>query len=441
VALAACTLLAARAHGGIILDIPNGGTASAFARPPTTYGWSFKITSSLTVAALGVWDEGSVGLKDQHPVGLWDSGGNMIVSLTVNNADSFPVPSTSTNGRWLFTNLTPAITIPAGTYVLGAYYPHSTDVGDKFRESLNPTTVSGVTDVDRRDAGLNSGGLAFPNQNILIPTGYFGPNLSTDPVGSAAQTPSIASGGILNGASFVPGQPVTAGSLISIFGTNLASSMAQADTIPLSNSLGSVSVQFISGTTTLNAPMLFVTGPGASSQINAQVPWSLVPANSTQNANVVVTVNGLASAPSQVTVGPFSPGIFTTGPPDFRAIAQNVDGTLAQPAGSISGLTTHPVKVGDALIVYATGLGPVDSTPADGAIPPSGTLVNTQTKPTVLVGGVSADVLFSGLTPQFVGVNQVNIVIPNVPADDKVPLQFQMGGITSPKTVTIAVTQ
>jgi uncharacterized protein (TIGR03437 family) len=104
-------------------------------------------------------------------------------------------------------------------------------------------------------------------------------------------------------------------------------------------------------------------------------------------------------------------------------------------------LTTHPVKVGEALIIYSTGLGQVDNPPSDGGIPPAGTLVNTLTKPTVLVGGVSAQVLFSGLQPQFVGVNQVNIVIPNVPPGDAVPLQFQMGGITSPDTVTIAVTQ
>jgi uncharacterized protein (TIGR03437 family) len=39
-------------------------------------------------------------------------------------------------------------------------------------------------------------------------------------------------------------------------------------------------------------------------------------------------------------------------------------------------------------------------------------------------------------------VNQVNIVIPpNAPTGDAVPLTIQMGGITSPSNVTIAVTQ
>lgn len=251
-----------------------------------------------------------------------------------------------------------------------------------------------------------------------------------------AQAPGVADGGVLNAASLVKGQPVTVGSLVSIFGSNLATGLSQADSIPLSTSLGGVSVKFVNGDTTMSAPLLFVVG----SQVNAQLPWNLVPPNSTQNVNVVVTVNGVASPPSAVTVGPASPGIFTAGPPDFRAIATNVDGLLAQPVGSIPGLTTHPVKVGEAIIIYATGLGPVDSPIDDGASSVD-KLRNTLTKPTVLVGGVQAQLLFSGLQPQFVGVNQVNIVIPDVPAGDKVSLQFQMGGITSPNNVTIAVTR
>jgi uncharacterized protein (TIGR03437 family) len=240
-------------------------------------------------------------------------------------------------------------------------------------------------------------------------------------------------GGLTNAASF-SSPPLTGGSLVSIFGTNLAKNLAQADSIPLSTNLGGVTVKFTNGSTSINAPLLFVVG----SQINVQVPWDLVPPNSTQNVSVVVTTDGVPSPPATVSVGPFSPGIFATGPPDLRAIAQNFpDGTLAQPVGSIPGLITRPAKVGDAIIIYATGLGAVDGPVANGAA----AFLNTLTKPVVLVGGVQAPLLFSGLQPQFVGVNQVNILIPDVPAGDKVPLQIQMGGITSPATTTIAVTR
>jgi uncharacterized protein (TIGR03437 family) len=157
---------------------------------------------------------------------------------------------------------------------------------------------------------------------------------------------------------------------------------------------------------------------------------------------VVVTVDGVGSSqPTPVPIGPFSPGIFTTGPA-FRAIAQNnSDGTLAQPAGSVPGLTTHPAKHGDVLIIYATGLGAVDSPPDDGAA--AGQIQrNTLATPIVLVGGMSASVIGTALSPQFVGVYQVAIFVPaSAPIGDAVSLQIQMGGILSPANVTMAVSQ
>ena len=47
-----------------------------------------------------------------------------------------------------------------------------------------------------------------------------------------AQTPVVAQGGVLNAASFALNQGVAPGSLVSIFGTNLAASLALADSIP-----------------------------------------------------------------------------------------------------------------------------------------------------------------------------------------------------------------
>jgi len=247
-----------------------------------------------------------------------------------------------------------------------------------------------------------------------------------------AQTPAVSTGGVVNGASFVSGQPITGGSLVSIFGSNFASAIAGADTIPLSTSLGGVTVRFVNGGTSTPAPMLFVN----STQINVQVPWNLVPAGVNQNVNVIVTTGAGSSTPVTVGVGPFSPGIFTIG---TLAAAQNVDGTLAQPAGSIPGSTTHPAKIGDTIIIYATGLGATDSPIADGDIPKK--LTNTGTVPIVLIGGVSAHVDFSGMSPQFVGVNQLNVVIPTTAPGNSVSLQLQVGGISSPSNITMAVSQ
>jgi len=250
-------------------------------------------------------------------------------------------------------------------------------------------------------------------------------------VGLCRAQSSITS--VLNGASFATGQPVTGGSLISIFGTNLASGIAGADSIPLSTKLGGVIVQFENGDTKIQAPILFVQ----PTQLNVQVPWDLVPSGTSATVKVVVNSNGnLPSA--QVQVAPFSPGVFAL---DGLAVAVNFsDNTLAWPVGASPGLTTHPAKMGDVLIVYATGLGAVDHTPADGANAGS-TLTSALTKPQVLIGGVAADVIFAGLSPQFVGVNQLNVTVPNVAPGNSVPIQISVGGITSPATTTIAVIQ
>jgi uncharacterized protein (TIGR03437 family) len=256
----------------------------------------------------------------------------------------------------------------------------------------------------------------------------------------SAQTPTITSGGIVNGANFAANQPITPGSLITIFGTALASRVAQADSIPLATALGNVSVNFVTASGTFPGRILYVqnddSSKGVASQINLQVPWDVIPAGTTATVNVVVSSNGVSSAPTPVMVGPYSPGVFASG---GRAIAVNEDGTLAWPAGAVTGLTTHPARAGDALVVYATGLGQVDSPPANGQNSVD-QLRKTLVTPMVLVGGMSAPVVFSGLSPQFVGVNQVNITVPGAaPAGDAVPLQMQVGGITSTDQTTIAV--
>ncbi|HZL57146.1 MAG TPA: IPT/TIG domain-containing protein [Bryobacteraceae bacterium] len=251
---------------------------------------------------------------------------------------------------------------------------------------------------------------------------------------SFGQTPVVSAGGIVNAASFVNGQPVAAGSIVAIFGQQLAANLAQADTVPWSNSLGNVTVSF-NGTL---APLQFVS----AGQINAQVPWEAFPSG-TGTANVVVNNNGALSTPQSVVVNPIVPGVFQS---SGHAIAVNVTdptsaryGTLAAPSGSIPGLTTFPAHVNDLLFFYANGLGPVDSPVASGNVPQSGQVVRTTTIPTVLVANAPAKVLFSGLTPGYPGIYQVNISVPQVPSGDAVPLQLQANGFTSPNTTNIAV--
>jgi uncharacterized protein (TIGR03437 family) len=250
-------------------------------------------------------------------------------------------------------------------------------------------------------------------------------------VAAQAQTPAVSQGGVINAASGAAvTNPVAPGSLVSVFGSDLASGLAQSDSIPLSTNLNNVSVSF----NNIPAPLLFVSG----GQINAQLPWDVLSSGTTGTANIVVTRSGAQSASRSIQVGPFSPGIFAI---NNIAVAINPDGSIAAPAGAVPGVATHPAKIADpgGLIILCTGLGAVDSSIANGAA--SGDKLRTATTtPTVLIGNKPATVVFAGLSPQFVGVNQINVAVPaGTPTGDKVPIQISVGGITTSADITIAV--
>lgn len=250
-------------------------------------------------------------------------------------------------------------------------------------------------------------------------------------LGSLAAQPTVFSGGVINAASFIAGQPVAPGSLVAIFGSSLSSATVPGDTVPLSNVINGTSVTFNG----IPAPLLFVS----SGQVNAQMPWEALSAGATTGTvNVVVTNGTTQSAPVPVQLTSIAPGIYSIPNGAGYAVAvNNADSSLAAPVGAIPGITSHPANIGDAIILYANGLGPVDQPDPDGAASPA--VRHTLTTPVLMLGGVRANVFFSGLAPQFPGVNQVNFFVPQVPAGNSIPLQLQAGGITSTDKVVMAV--
>jgi len=251
----------------------------------------------------------------------------------------------------------------------------------------------------------------------------------------AAAQPSLPAGSVLNAASFARNQAVAPGSLVSIFGTNLGTGLSQADTVPLSTSMAGTSVTF----NNIPAPLLFVSHADSGDQINAQIPWEV----QGTSAQIVVTQGGRPSSPSTVQLTSAAPGIFSVNFGTGQAIAySNSEGLIAAATGAIPGLNTKPAKINDpaSLVILATGLGPVNPPVQTGANVTDGLLHQTVTTPEVLVGNVPAKVIFAGMTPQFVGVYQLNIIIaPGTPTGNAVPLQIRMGGFTSTDQVTIAV--
>lgn len=239
----------------------------------------------------------------------------------------------------------------------------------------------------------------------------------------ARSQPVVSAGGVVNAASFT--SPASPGSLVSIFGTDLAPANASASAIPLPLSLAGVSVQFNG----ITAPLLFVS----AQQINAQIPWEV---SASGSVSVAVNNNGALSNPQTVAIGSISPGVFALA---GHAVAIHQDGSLAAPLGAIAGFASRPASAGEALSVLATGLGQV-SPPGVTGNNSLDTQRTTATTPVVLIGGVSAQVAFSGLSPQFVGVDQINVVVPtDVPSGSAIPLQIESGGLTSTAEAAIAI--
>jgi hypothetical protein len=59
----------------------------AAASGSVTGGWGFIVNSPITVTQLGVFDSGQDGLRESHPVGIFDLSANLLVSGTVTTGD------------------------------------------------------------------------------------------------------------------------------------------------------------------------------------------------------------------------------------------------------------------------------------------------------------------------------------------------------------------
>ena len=252
----------------------------------------------------------------------------------------------------------------------------------------------------------------------------------------AGLEPFINEGGIVNNASFVPGTtPLAPGAIVAIFGSNLNDGSSNSFSSfgcddKLLTMLGGASVTFNG----IPAPIF----SSFQSQLNVQIPFDLAGATA---ASVQVTAGGLISAPRTVPLGSNSPGIFAINNQGAGQGAIQIENTVifAAPENSIPGAQARPVNPGDFLTIYCTGLGDVTNAPATGAAASSDPLSATTAMPQVTIGGIQAAVSFSGLSPGFVGLYQVNAQIPvGTPAGNEVPVVLSISGVQS-NTVTIAV--
>ncbi len=236
--------------------------------------------------------------------------------------------------------------------------------------------------------------------------------------------PEFTAAGVANAASFVAG-PIAPGGLVSIFGFDLGPETAvstpgfSSATGLLPTQLGGVQVAFDG----IEAPLVFVS----KNQLNLQAPYELAGRSST---SVVITKDGLSSVSVPVPVAPASPGLFVINGTEGAIL--NQDSSLNTPA--------NPAPRGGAVILFGTGQGLVSSPVPTGG-PALSDPLSGRNGVTATVGGEPAQVFFAGLAPGFVGLLQVNLLLPeNAPVGDAVPVQIFVDGVPSQKGVTLAIT-
>jgi uncharacterized protein (TIGR03437 family) len=219
----------------------------------------------------------------------------------------------------------------------------------------------------------------------------------TRPLLALAVTPqdvSFTAGAVVNAATFTSG--IAPGGIMAIFGTGLSGP---------------------GGATAVDMDGTMATVLWASAfQINAQVPAGMAPGVHTLRVSSVYGV-----AQQTVSVAAIAPAIFAMGNSGMGAVL-NQDFSMNGPA--------NPLPRGQALVVYATGLG---------AVTRQGQLSVTTATVTAVVNGQELPVEFAGLAPGYAGLYQVNVPIPGATAPGLgVSLTLKEGGQLS-NTVSVAL--
>jgi uncharacterized protein (TIGR03437 family) len=243
--------------------------------------------------------------------------------------------------------------------------------------------------------------------------------------------PLVSFGGVINNNIPEPNVTIGLGGIASLYGDQLSyQAPAGAQSTPLGTELGGARV-LVNG---LAAP-LYYTSYG---QINFQVPFEAAPGE----ARVSVTRDGQAGNTLAVAIAERAPRLMRLNIGDYGIITFPDGVTFPMPP--TPGIPSRPARSGDALVIYAIGFGQTTPPVGNGAASPVQPLARVEPSPTVffganLTGGVPATPFFAGLTPGYVGLYQINVVVPeNTPRGNGVELRVEGPGYLS-NTVLIAI--
>ena len=239
----------------------------------------------------------------------------------------------------------------------------------------------------------------------------------------AAAAPLITAGGVGNAFSGAPG--VSPNSWISIYGSDLSSTtrtLANSDLVggAIPQSVGGASVQ-------INGKAAYVAdvSPG---QINVLAPSA---------GSVAVSVTNAAGTSNSVTttMSDVLPGLAALS--NYVRAVRYPDGAIVNGTGNAESGFTTTAAVAPAMcwLLFGTGFGPTDTSPAPGVVFTGA--YPTTNRVTVTIGGVSAEVLWAGLSAA--GLDQINVVVPPALGDGDHPVIAAVAGSSSQSAALLKV--
>jgi len=217
--------------------------------------------------------------------------------------------------------------------------------------------------------------------------------------------------------------PVAPASIVSIYGSDLVSVIAGATSVPLPFTLGGSSVTVTDNTGSQAAMPLFYAGPR---QINAQIP------DGVHTGPAVLTIatpsGGIESTVMLATV---APGLISANSDGKGAAAAQVVTTHADGTQTFGYAYNYPCAPGTCATAPIGFGGTGDQT----ALVLYGTGIRNRaalSDVTVEVGGQSLPAAYAGAAPTYVGLDQVNVLLPrSLAGSGTVSLSVSVAGTAS----------
>ncbi|MFK5980997.1 MAG: VPLPA-CTERM sorting domain-containing protein [Rhizobiaceae bacterium] len=156
-----------------------------------TLGYQFNVSSALTIDGLGVYDADSNGLNNSHDVGIWNSGGGLLASVTVGPGSSNAIASASGTGDFVYGDIG-SLLLSAGDYIVGALFSNGDtdavvfDAGGIFSNDARASYT--------RLAFVNNAAITLPNQFSTSSDRYFGAGMRISAVPVPAALPLFGTG-------------------------------------------------------------------------------------------------------------------------------------------------------------------------------------------------------------------------------------------------------